>query len=184
MKRRSWRVPIILLLMLLAFCLLASARQIGWRALNAAIRRAFPAVPRIRTSELSAWLGDPERLPPRLLDVREPAEYRVSHLQGAQQVDPDSDPSTLRLRKDQPVVTYCSVGYRSAAYAQKLRRAGFTNVRNLEGSIFEWANEDRPLVGEKEQPLQQVHPYSHVWGLLLRSERRARLPPDGAMGGG
>jgi len=74
-------------------------------------------------------------------------------------------------------VTYCSVGYRSAKMAQRLRNAGYTNVQNLEGSIFEWANEHRPLVRDGE-PTKQVHPYSALRGHLLRDEVRAPLPPN------
>ena len=175
MTKRRWPVRTMVLLTLLVLCLavVASARWLGWQALNAALRQKFPAVARIRTPELAAWLGDAGRTPPRLLDVREPAEYRVSHLADAQQVEPGSDPAALNLPKDQPIVTYCSVGYRSAEYAQKLRRAGFTNVRNLEGSIFEWANENRPLVNADGQPAEKVDPYNKTWGLLLRPDRRA-----------
>lgn len=174
----------ILLLIVLASCLtvVVGARWLGWQALNAEIRRRFPAVTRIGTAELAAWLADPGRTPPRLLDVREPAEYEVSHLAEAQQVEPGSDPSALTLPKDTPIVTYCSVGYRSAEYAQKLRRAGFTNVRNLEGSIFEWANENRPLVEGDGQRTEQVHPYNRTWGLLLRPSHRAPVLPAHAEG--
>lgn len=172
-----------MLLALLALCLVvASARWIGWQALNAAIRYKFPATERIRTPELATWLGDPGRTPPRLLDIRESTEYQVSHLAGAQQVEPGSDPAVLGLPKDQPIVTYCSVGYRSAAYAQELRRVGFTNVRNLEGSIFQWADENRPLVKTDSQPTAQVHPFSRLCGLLLRPEHRAPAPPADAEG--
>ena len=179
MMRRHWpaRTILLLTLLVLSLAIAVSARWLGWLAINAAIRQKFSTVARVRAPELAAWLDDAARIPPQLLDVREPAEYRVSHLAGAQQVEPDSDPATLNLPKDQPIVTYCSVGYRSAQYAQKLRRAGFTNVRNLEGSIFEWANENRPLVKADGQPAEQVHPYNKLGGLLLRSDRRALVPP-------
>ena len=108
-----------------------------------------------------------------LLDVREPAEYAVSHLAGARQVEPGTDPATLDLPMDSRVVTYCSVGYRSADYGRTLRRAGFTDVRNLEGSIFQWANEGRPIVRGDGQPARKVHPYNKTWGLLLRPGLRA-----------
>ncbi len=184
MTKRRRRVQTILLLALLALCLVAvaSTRWLGWQVLNAVIRHKFPAAARIRTPELAAWLGDPGRTPPRLLDVREPAEYQVSHLAGAQQVEPGSDPAALGLPKDQSIVTYCSVGYRSAAYAQALRRAGFTNVRNLEGSIFQWADENRPLVKEDGQPTAQVHPFNKIWGMLLRPDHHAQVPPADAGG--
>ena len=175
MKRRLPTKSILLGVLALCLCLAFGARWLGWRALNAAIRHRFPDVSRISTPELAAWLQAPGRTPPRLLDVREPDEYHVSHLADAQQVEPGSDPATLGLPKDQPIVTYCSVGYRSAEYARKLRQAGFTDVRNLEGSVFEWANEKRPLVGDGH-PASQVHPYNKTWGLLLEPAHRAPLP--------
>lgn len=185
MKRRLSTKAILFAVLVLVLCLVlvSCSRWLGWQALNAAIRSRFPDVSRIRTPELAAWLNAPGRRAPRLLDVRERDEYRVSHLAGARQVEPGSDPATLGLPKDQPIVTYCSVGYRSAAYAQKLRRAGFTDVRNLEGSIFEWANEDRPLV-EDEHPAERVHPYNKTWGLLLKPSRRATVPEAKPDGGG
>ena len=180
MKRR---LPIKTVVAALVLCVgtVSCARWLGWQALNAEIRHKFPDAPRIRTPELVAWLRDSGRQPPRLLDVREPAEYAVSHLADAQRVEPGSDPTALGLPKTQPIVTYCSVGYRSAEYAEKLRRAGYTHVRNLEGSIFAWANEDRPLVSDG-QPVKQVHPYNRTWGLLLKKVRRAPVP-DAKPGG-
>lgn len=184
MTERRWTTRSVLLLTLLAGCVAVavSARWLGWQALNATIRHKFPSVARIRILELAAWLGDAGRTPPQLLDVREPDEYRISHLADARQVEPGSDPTTLNLPKDQPIVTYCSVGYRSAEFARKLRAAGFTNVRNLEGSIFGWANESHPLVRSDEKLIGEVHPYNRLCGLLLRPERRAPVPPADAKG--
>ena len=73
-----------------------------------------------------------------LLDVREIEEYEVSHLSGALQVNPDlKDFSELDgITTDTPIIAYCSVGYRSSALVQRLMEAGYTNVSNLEGSIF------------------------------------------------
>jgi 3-mercaptopyruvate sulfurtransferase SseA len=78
------------------------------------------------------------------------------------------------LPKETPIVTYCAVGYRSGETADRLRAAGFTNVHNLEGSIFQWANEHRPLVREQEH-VSQVHPYNVFWGRLLNDDVRATL---------
>jgi rhodanese-related sulfurtransferase len=107
-----------------------------------------------------------------LLDVRTREEFEVSHLRGAVHVPPDAAASVLREPKDRPVVTYCSVGYRSGGFAQKLHAAGFTNVANLEGSIFRWANEGRPVF-RGSQEVTEVHPYNRTWGLLLRRKLRA-----------
>jgi hypothetical protein len=48
-------------------------------------------------------------------------------------------------------------------------------VQNLEGSIFQWANEHRPLVRDGQRETR-VHPYNAVWGRLLAPEVRAPLP--------
>ena len=152
-----------------------SVHGFGWGLVNAKIRHDFPAVKWITTSELAAWLADKERPAPLLLDVRTQAEYDVSHLPKAERVEPDSSPATVQQPKDRPIVTYCSIGYRSGAFAQKLTAAGFTNVLNLEGSIFAWANEGRPVLREGVR-VAQVHPYNRAWGLLLRKEYRVALP--------
>lgn len=138
------------------------------------VREKFPAVEQLSTTNLAAWLVDPTRPQPQLLDVRTPEEFAVSHLTGARLVSPDAKVVDMlaTLDRQRPVVVYCSVGYRSSKLAERLQRAGFTNVMNLEGSIFAWANEDRPL--EKDgRPATQVHPYNNRYGQMLKPDRRA-----------
>ena len=125
------------------------------------------------TGELAAALAGKNK--PVLLDVRTKPECDVSHLEGAIRVEPGSDPAAISTPKDKAIVTYCSVGYRSAAFAKKLSEAGYRNVTNLEGSIFRWANEDRPLVHDG-QPTDKVHPYNRFWGMLLDKSHRAANP--------
>lgn len=156
---------------------LLSWRWLSWQVVKAETRHQFPNVPRLQTSELAGWLDDPQRQRPVLLDVREPAEFDVSHLADARRVEPGSDPATLGLPKDQFIVTYCSVGYRSAQYGQRLRGAGYTHVQNLEGSLFQWANEGRPIVTDAGRSAERVHPFNKTWGLLLQPSRRADVPP-------
>jgi 3-mercaptopyruvate sulfurtransferase SseA len=64
------------------------------------------------------------------------------------------------------------VGYRSSELATRLQRAGQTNVTNLEGSIFQWANEGRALEASGK-PATRVHPYNEKFGRLLKPELRA-----------
>ena len=105
--------------------------------------------------------------------MREEAEYRVSHLRDAVRVDPDHMASLpVDIPRDAPIVTYCSVGYRSSALAERLMEQGFTRVKNLEGSIFEWANRGLPVVRDGRE-VRQVHPYDWRWGKLLDEELRA-----------
>ena len=49
-------------------------------------------------------------------------------------------------------------------------------VYNLEGSLFKWANESRPMVDHKDRPTSCVHPYNVVWGKLLHSHLRKKQP--------
>lgn len=153
--------------------------SLAWRAVDRDLRERFPDVPTVTTAELAAWLADPGRTPPVLLDAREPEEFAVSHLPGARRVDPDASAAALAealagVDEDRPVVVYCSVGVRSAGVVRRLAEAGHRDVRNLDGSVFRWANEGRPLVRDGG-PAAEVHPYDAVWGRLLHPDRRARL---------
>ena len=87
---------------------------------------------------------------------------------------PSLRPLAARAKND-PIVVYSSVGYRSARLAHWLAGQGYTNVRNLAGSIFQWANEDRPVFRDG-RPTTEVHPYDRRWGLLLESRFRAAVP--------
>jgi rhodanese-related sulfurtransferase len=155
------------------FFICASATAGGLDTMKLFVRIRFWNVPQIGTKELATWLATDR--PPLLLDVRTREEYGVSHIPGAQRVDPEADAAaTLAgLPKDRPVVTYCAVGYRSAALAQRLIAAGRKDVFNLEGSIFQWANEGRPLERDGKS-VSVVHPYNKTWGKLLDPQRRAQ----------
>lgn len=137
------------------------------------VRETFPGVSQLSTPELQALLSANGGTELVLLDTRETEEFDVSHLQGAR-LAPSLQEALQRLEgtpKDRLVVTYCSVGYRSSALADKLTEHGYTNVRNLEGSIFEWANRGLPVYrGEKE--VRAVHPYNLWWGRLLNKNLR------------
>ena len=169
-------------LLLCTVCLLTGAALLGaadgmqWALVRKRIAKEFPNVPQLATQDLAAWLADGKREKPVLLDVRAPEEFSVSHLPGARRIDPDATASQLEpaIAKDQPIVTYCSVGYRSSAFAARLRAAGYTKVQNLAGSIFQWANEDRPLVSDGKSATV-VHPYSAIWSGMVKKERRAAV---------
>jgi rhodanese-related sulfurtransferase len=101
-----------------------------------------------------------------ILDAREPEEYAVSHLPGAKNCGfKKFDPKWLDgISKNQPIVVYCSIGYRSEKIARKVRRMGFTRVSNLYGSIFEWTNRGYPLVDMAEKPTSRLHTFNRNWG--------------------
>lgn len=149
---------------------------VTWTDVEERIREAFPGAPSLDTAALAALMRDPAR-PLVLLDVREPDEFAVSHLRGAVRVtSPDHAAALVRSAPEgATVVVYCSVGYRSARLVADLRGQGLANVHNLEGSIFRWANEDRPLF-RGDAPVRRVHPFDETWGVLLAAERRAFSP--------
>jgi rhodanese-related sulfurtransferase len=107
---------------------------------------------------------------PVLLDTREAPEFAVSHLRGARLVGYDNfSLATVRdLPQSTPIVVYCSVGARSEKIGAQLKQAGFTNVRNLYGGIFEWVNEGQPVYTTANQPTTQVHAYAPSWGVWLQ----------------
>ncbi len=143
------------------------------------------AVDQLPPSEMDAMQA---RLPAEqllILDVREPDEFAVSHLQGAQQVDPAMSAEAFMQSYGEQVrgktlVFYCSIGWRSSELAERLspalRSAGAVQIHNLRGGIFRWHNEQRPLVNAKGAT-DWVHPYSPDWsGLVERQARTAYQP--------
>ncbi len=101
----------------------------------------------------------------QVLDAREHEEFDISHIPGAQYIGYKAfDESLIKnLDKHAPTVVYCSVGYRSEKIAERLRELGFTQVYNLYGSLFEWANCGYPLVDKQNQPTQRIHTYNEEW---------------------
>jgi adenylyltransferase/sulfurtransferase len=97
-----------------------------------------PTLPSITVEELQAKLQG--TTPVRLIDVREPFEYDICHLPGAQLIPLGTLPSRIaELDKDQEIYLQCRSGGRSAHAVQLLQQAGFFNVFNVEGGILAWA---------------------------------------------
>jgi rhodanese-related sulfurtransferase len=145
-----------------------------WARVDQMIEREFPGVPFISTNNLADQMKTQE--PRLLIDVRDSKEFSVSHLEGA--IQADSMAKIQALIETHPnvkqVVLYCSVGYRSAKYVQQLRQLNKTNVFNLKGSLFAWANEGKPVFAGKAKVLK-VHPFDAKWGELLKPELRASI---------
>ncbi|MGB0895891.1 MAG: rhodanese-like domain-containing protein [Flavobacteriaceae bacterium] len=104
-----------------------------------------------------------------ILDTREIDEYNTSHLKNAIHIGYNhfnSDKTTSTLNTNQPVVVYCSVGYRSEKIAEKLHKKGYT-VYNLYGGIFNWKNEKNTVVDSSGQKTNNVHCYNKEWSKWL-----------------
>ncbi|UKM65203.1 rhodanese-like domain-containing protein [Flavobacteriaceae bacterium GSB9] len=107
-----------------------------------------------------------------LLDARETNEFKTSHLKNAIHIGYDAfDFKTLKENvpnKHSEVVVYCSLGIRSEAIALKLKKAGYTNVKNIYGGIFEWKNNNLPVYNLNEKQTDSVHVYSKAWQKWLK----------------
>ena len=104
-----------------------------------------------------------------LLDARETNEFKVSSIKGAKYVGYDnfSMSSVNNIPKDVKIVVYCSVGYRSEKITEKLIKAGYHNVSNLYGGIFDWVNKGNTVYCNNTET-QRIHAYNRVWGQWLK----------------
>jgi adenylyltransferase/sulfurtransferase len=80
-----------------------------------------------------------------LVDVREPHEWEIVHLEGARLIPLGQLPHRLNeLDGHADIVTTCHRGARSLRALEILRAAGFSRVRSLAGGIDAWAADNDP----------------------------------------
>jgi molybdopterin/thiamine biosynthesis adenylyltransferase/rhodanese-related sulfurtransferase len=82
-----------------------------------------------------------------LIDVREPAEWDINHIEGAQLIPKSLLTSAAGLAKlphDRKAVLYCKTGVRSAEALAALKQAGFSDAVHLKGGIAAWAQQMQP----------------------------------------
>lgn len=101
----------------------------------------------LRASQLAEWLADENRPQPILLDVREPWELELCHIERSQHIPMHLIP----LRCDEiaagpEIVVICHHGGRSMQVAMFLERKGYTRVHNLMGGVEAWACEVDPTM--------------------------------------
>jgi len=96
----------------------------------------------LTTHELAAWLENAAREKPVLLDVREPWEFQICHIDGSLTMPMNTIPSKLsELNAEQPIVCICHHGTRSMQVALFLEQYGFNQINNLTGGVHAWAQE-------------------------------------------
>ena len=80
-----------------------------------------------------------------LVDVREPHEWEIAHIEGARLIPLSQLPDRLgELDGHAEIVTHCHHGARSMKALEILRGAGFGKVRSLAGGIDAWAERVEP----------------------------------------
>jgi rhodanese-related sulfurtransferase len=143
----------------------SSPAQVKSTAFNLVLKTMLSAnVPKITVAEAATAMNTYV-----FLDAREEEEYAVSHLPDAQFVGyKNFDLSNVKnIPKDKPIVVYCSIGKRSEDITETLTKAGYTNVKNLYGGIFEWINQDHEVYDKQDKKTSNVHAYSRLWGKFL-----------------
>ncbi|MBL4852329.1 MAG: rhodanese-like domain-containing protein [Gammaproteobacteria bacterium] len=157
------------------FCLsIAVAADQPLLKVHQRVLNAYPGVKHIGTQDVEQMLQtDPDSI--IFFDVREQKEYIVSHIKGAIYVSPKiKQKDFLQLYGDtvggKTVVFYCSVGYRSSKLSKRVQGAlhakGAIQTYNMQGGIFAWHNELRPLENAQSET-QVIHPYNRRWGKFV-----------------
>ena len=92
-----------------------------------------------------------------IVDVRSDEEIAVSLIPGA--ITQAEFEQTLLDHENKEVIVYCTIGVRSAKYANKLIEEGW-QARNYKGSILDWCEHKQSLETIQGDPTNRVHTYS------------------------
>ncbi len=86
--------------------------------------------------------------PTLLVDVREPDEFAICRIEGAELIPMRTVPARLQdLDRDEGlVVVFCHHGVRSLSVVDWLRRQGVENCQSMAGGIDAWSREIDPAV--------------------------------------
>jgi phage shock protein E len=99
-------------------------------------------VPQLQPAEAQDKLKSAAK--PFLLDVREPEEFRQSHIQGATLIPLGSLQSSLgRLPKNREILVICASGSRSSSATKALIAAGYQAL-NVRGGMGNWMRAGLP----------------------------------------
>ncbi|MFT4088088.1 MAG: adenylyltransferase/sulfurtransferase MoeZ [Gordonia sp. (in: high G+C Gram-positive bacteria)] len=96
-------------------------------------------------AEVREALDGPQ--PPALIDVREPVEWDIAHIDGATLIpngDILSGSALGDLPHDRPIVLYCKTGIRSAEALAALKKDGFADATHMQGGIAAWSSQVDP----------------------------------------
>jgi adenylyltransferase/sulfurtransferase len=96
-------------------------------------------------AELAEMLASGKPL--RLVDVRDPHEFEINRIEGAQLIPLNTLPERLsELPQHEPVVVYCKSGQRSAEALALLKQSGFSTAKHLTGGILAYARTVDPSI--------------------------------------
>jgi rhodanese-related sulfurtransferase len=82
-----------------------------------------------------------------LVDVREPHEFAICHIEGAVLIPMGTIPANLqKLDVEDDVICFCHHGMRSMDVANWLRAQGVKTAKSMAGGIDRWSVEIDPKV--------------------------------------
>ena len=94
---------------------------------------------RFSARQLASYLQEHQ---PRLIDVREPWEFEICHLQNSELIPMREIPNQLPLFHESPeYVIICHHGIRSFQVMNFLALNGIHHTINLDGGVDAWARE-------------------------------------------
>lgn len=84
----------------------------------------------------------------RLIDVREPSEFEIARIAGAELKPLGQIMTWAQSLPDQheTIIVYCHHGIRSARACEYLMHMGWTQISNLTGGIDAWSQQVDPAV--------------------------------------
>ena len=142
-----------------------------------AVRQEYPGVPVLSPAEVMEAMETGNLV---LVDVRSPEERGVSMLPGAvsrAEFEAALVESGGAVPAGRTVVAYCTIGFRSSAWAKQMADRG-VRVFNMEGSILAWTHAGGPLVANGAST-QRLHVYGKRWNLAAPSYETVWRPSPG-----
>ncbi|CAB4070299.1 Peroxiredoxin-like 2A [Lepeophtheirus salmonis] len=150
------------------------------------VRHKFPKTPVISTQKLLYKLDGKEKI--FLIDCRSKDEFAVSRIPGAIHLEFNAPFHKIKAlltshETKSFIVPYCSIGYRSSILTNRINSYNSNRALNLEGSIFKWVKEDKPLVDSKNQELEvgSIDMFNLTWfvgGAITAFLVYCNLPPE------
>ena len=122
-------------------------------------RSDFEDVPDVTPEALLEWMEDPKTV---LVDVRKQKERVVSIIPGA--ISREEYEAHKEQYEGYRVISYCTIGYRSGKYSERLRKDG-VDAYNLMAGILGWVHAGGAIEIDGE-PTHEVHVYGRQWSLL------------------
>ena len=124
----------------------------------AGIRMKFPDIEEMHARRAIELMNDNSII---FIDVRRPEEQELSML-------PDAITAKAFLEnpekyKDYTKVGYCTIGYRSSMFAQKLKEMGIS-IYSLRGGLLAWVHDGGKVYNDREQSFR-IHVYGRPWNL-------------------